>query len=210
MSIYDTTKTNVVIPNLPFITHKQCVAPWANFGYEDNTSSKTLSYESGTIDSDSNLEPNTSFTDYNEISTSLEQPMEKFAPWIETIKPSMEVLSFIAERIRERMRPTMEALSFISERIAERMIPTMEALSFIAERMEPILKGLELLSIYREDKDVLRYENIVEPIDFHIKTIVKDDLIIDSIEDTKALLDDFKNVKVDKELSKYFTKRLNE
>ncbi len=73
-----------------------------------------------------------------------------------------------------------------------------------------IIKGLELISIYRKDIDVLRYENIVEPFDFHIKTNIKDDLIIDSVEDTKALLDDLRNVKVDKELSKYFTKCLNE
>ncbi len=214
MAIYDPTITNTINPNLQSTAHNQGVTSWRDFEYENNTSSRTLSYELGTIDIESKLESNTSLIGYNENRTSLEPAKERPATWTETIKPTMEALIFLAERLAERMKPTNEALNFIGERITERMKPTMEALKYIAarlaERIEPIIKSFEHISIYRKDIDVIHFENIGEPIDFHIKTNVKDDLIIDSIEDTKALLDDLKNVKVDKVLSKYFTKRLNE
>ena len=61
-----------------------------------------------------------------------------------------------------------------------------------------------------KDFDVFQYDKIEEPTDFHIVTNSEDDLVIDSLEDTKALLDDLKNTKIDKELSKYFSKFLNE
>ena len=69
--------------------------------------------------------------------------------------------------------------------------------------MKPVKKSIK-------DINFLRYEKIEEPTDFHIVTNSKDDLIIDSLEDTKALLDDLKNTKIDRELSKYFSKSLNE
>lgn len=211
---------------------------WKELEYQDDTSSKTLSFIADTGYTAEETEPNTASFDYEEVTGSRTQVFstveEKYDPSIRfnsALKLLMEMQASLIPVVEMQaalepiinMQSIMQAvfepinnLNAVMQAVFRPMIEIHTILRPLMDLQSNLTPTLQILSSLGKSLETLEIYDIDlkdllddEPKDLCIYTKTIDDLILDSEEEMDLLIDRLKKSKFDKELAEYYSKFTN-